>query len=119
MNPEASGGIRRVCTWNTAISQYQRFIDKDAEQEIRKECLRKATEMRKLGQAKERFKDKLSALLVMKDTYKRGKLFEDILTDSLIHSAFLLSITGDDNEGIVEQIDGVIEMDGEFYPCSD
>ncbi|WP_211373250.1 restriction endonuclease [Paenibacillus faecis] len=110
--------IRQLVNIKDSFTRMKNAKD-EAEQQIRKEYLRKATEVQKLTQAKERFKDELSTLFVMKDPHKRGKLFEDILNrlfnsfGILVKEAFTL--TGDDNEGIVEQIDGVIEMDGEFY----
>ncbi|AIQ31446.1 restriction endonuclease [Paenibacillus sp. FSL P4-0081] len=91
----------------------------EAELEIRKEYLKKAAEAQKLAQAKELFKNEISTLFVMKDPHKRGKLFEDVLNrlfssfGILIKEAFTL--TGDSNEGIIEQIDGVIELDGDYY----
>lgn len=61
----------------------------------------------------------LSALFNELDTQKRGKKLESVLnrlfkaSEILVQEAFTLC--GSDGEGIVEQIDGVIELDGSFY----
>lgn len=61
----------------------------------------------------------LSALFSLTDAYKRGKLLESILNrlfqifGILIREAFTLR--GLEGEGIVEQIDGVVELDGHLY----
>jgi len=61
----------------------------------------------------------LSLLFFETDVYKRSKSLESILNrlfklfDISIRDPFTLK--GSENEGIVEQIDGVIELDGEIY----
>lgn len=91
----------------------------EAEQESKKEYLKNVAETQKLVRAKEQFKGELSALLAMKDPHKRGKMFEDVLNKFfeefgiLVKEAF--SLNGENHEGIVEQIDGVIEIDGNYY----
>ena len=66
-------------------------------------------------------KKELSSLFGMPDgqSQKRGKLLEGILNrlfeagDILVREAFTL--VGVESEGIVEQIDGVVEIDGHLY----
>lgn len=75
---------------------------------------RKQTELSRIGQ-------ELFSLFRMPDSQsqKRGKLLEGILnrlfkaSDILVREAFML--VGDEGEGIVEQIDGVVEIDGYLY----
>jgi restriction system protein len=55
--------------------------------------------------------------------YRRGKLFESVLNrlfaaeSILIREAFTL--VGDEGEGVVEQIDGAIELDGDMTHAAD
>jgi hypothetical protein len=61
----------------------------------------------------------LYALFAVQNAWKRGKQLEEILNrlfnveEILIREAFTLR--GNEREGIVEQIDGVVEMDGHVY----
>lgn len=61
----------------------------------------------------------LFALFSEKDAHKRGKSLEAVLNrlfaldGILIKEAF--AITGNEGEGTVEQIDGVVEVDGQIY----
>ncbi|MBI3091484.1 MAG: restriction endonuclease [Candidatus Tectomicrobia bacterium] len=64
-------------------------------------------------------KSDLSALFTEGDRHRRGKALEGVLNSLfeaygiLIREAF--SLPGDQGEGVVEQIDGVIELDGHLY----
>lgn len=66
-----------------------------------------------------RLKDELFGLFSETNRQKRGKALEGVLNrlfetyGILIREAFALK--GDDGEGIIEQIDGVIELDGHLY----
>ncbi|MNW42284.1 hypothetical protein D3C74_194500 [compost metagenome] len=110
--------IRQLINIKDSFTRMKNAKD-EAEQRSKQEYLKRAAETQKLAQAKEKFKDELSELFIMKDPHKRGKLFEDVFNrlfnsfDILVKEAFTL--TGDENEGIIEQLDGVIEIDGEFY----
>jgi restriction system protein len=61
----------------------------------------------------------LLGLFAEPNSYLRGKLFESVLNrlfaveGILIREAFTL--VGDEGEGVVEQIDGVIELDSQIY----
>lgn len=92
------------------------------EQKNRKEYLEKVEEAQKIAKAKADFKDEISKLFFMntlQERQKRGKLFEDVLNrlfksfGILVKEAFTLN--GSNNEGIVEQIDGVIELESHLY----
>jgi restriction system protein len=60
----------------------------------------------------------LSALFSERDPFKRGKALEKVLNrlfqaDGIsIREAFTMRVDG---QGVVEQIDGVVELDGEYY----
>lgn len=64
-------------------------------------------------------KDELYALFSEKDAHKRGKALERILNnlfscfDILVREAF--TIKGRCGEGVIEQIDGLIELEGHLY----
>ncbi|WP_337098666.1 restriction endonuclease [Paenibacillus sp. YIM B09110] len=67
----------------------------------------------------EKIKLEISELVKLNDPHKRGKLFENVLNnlfnyhDILVKESF--SINGEENEGIIEQIDGVIKIDSDYY----
>jgi restriction system protein len=89
------------------------------DQKKREEYLKKVETMNKLAQAKAEFNEEISRLYFMKDRQKRGKLFENLLNrlfnafGILVKDSF--TISGNNNEAIVEQIDGVIELDNQLY----
>lgn len=64
-------------------------------------------------------RDQLSALFSLTDARQRGKELERVLNrlfsvhNIAVRQAFTLK--GDAGEGIVEQVDGLIQLDGEFY----
>lgn len=66
-----------------------------------------------------KIKDELFALFSETNPQKRGKVLESILNrlfeayGILVREAFTL--IGDDSEGVVEQIDGIVEMEGHLY----
>lgn len=97
-------------------------IAKERESEKRVKIAEKKAEIEKISKKKEeiaRVKNELFSLFSEKNRQKRGKLLEGVLNSLfqvhgiLIREAFTL--TGDDREGIVEQIDGVIEIEGHLY----
>jgi hypothetical protein len=74
--------------------------------------------IRKQQEALDSIKKDLFSLFIMEDPNKRGILLESVLNrlfkanDILVREAFKRS---EDNVGTVEQIDGVIELDGYLY----
>ena len=54
-----------------------------------------------------------------KDPYKRGKRLEGILNSLFSFAGFLVreafTLKGDEGQGIIEQIDGLVEIDGMLY----
>ena len=95
---------------------------KEREKSQKELIAQKQTKIEKIRKKKEeiaRVKTELFALFSEKNSQKRGKALEGVLNSLfqvygiLIREAFVLK--GDDGEGIVEQIDGVIEIDGHLY----
>ncbi len=64
-------------------------------------------------------KDSLYKLFGESDPYRRGKQLEGILNNLFSFAGFLVreafTLKGDEGQGIVEQIDGVVEIDGVLY----
>lgn len=95
-------------------------IERDAEKKAR--IAHKEAENDKKRQQREeitKIKNDLFSLFSETDRHKRGKAFEDVMNSLFrvygisIREAF--SLTGDQGEGMVEQIDGVIEIDSHMY----
>ncbi|WP_135553345.1 restriction endonuclease [Paenibacillus cymbidii] len=110
--------VRQIVNVKDSFTRMKQEKEK-VELKNREEYLKRIEESQKLARAKELFKDEISTLFFMKDPHKRGKLFEDVL-NRLFNSFGILvkesfTLTGDSKEGIVEQIDGVIELDGDYY----
>jgi restriction system protein len=64
-------------------------------------------------------KDSLYKLFGEKDPYRRGKRLEGVLNSLFAFAGILVreafTLKGDEGQGIVEQIDGVVEIDGSLY----
>jgi restriction system protein len=95
-------------------------IEKQNETELRKEeYLIRIQEKENKRRELEEIRNELNLLFQMNNPHQRGKELEFILNrlfkvyGILVREAFTL--TGDNGEGIVEQIDGVIELDGAIY----
>ena len=80
-----------------------------------------ATVQAKQKEAQERaaLKDALYKLFTETNAWKRGKLLESALNNLFAFAGFLVreafTIKGDEGQGIVEQIDGAVEIDGVLY----
>jgi len=94
--------------------------EREAESRERREAVeakRKAIEQRKRDL--QTLKGELFGLFPMTDAWARGKKLEGVLnrlfkaSEILVREAFTLK--GDEGQGIVEQIDGVVEIDGHLY----
>lgn len=94
--------------------------EKDEEKRRRVEEQELAAKSRQEQKAKrDRVKADLFALFGVQDAHKRGKLLEPVLNDLfachdiLVREAF--TIKGNCGEGAIEQIDGLIELEGHLY----
>lgn len=93
--------------------------ERDQERETHLAAKRKEQEEREQQRAGLQVKTDLFALFGEQDPWKRGKQLESVLNrlfalDGLsVREAFHLN--GDESEEIVEQIDGVIDLDGSLY----
>jgi len=94
--------------------------EREAENRQRKEAAEaKARAIREKKQELRTLKDELFALFAVTNAWTRGKRLESVLnrlfraSDILVRESF--TVTGDEAQGIVEQIDGVVEIDGHLY----
>lgn len=111
-------GIRQVVDVKDSFTR----MKLEREKERKKYQEDQEAKIEKLQQRKAKLaniKKELYALFSEHDRRRRGKALEVVLNnlfsidEILIHEAFILK--GDCGEGIIEQIDGVIELDGALY----
>ncbi len=110
--------IRRVI--NVKDSFTRMYMEQEEEKEKRQaEQREKLAEARRRSSLMSEVKKELFLLFNEQNRQKRGKALESVLnrlfktSGILVREAF--SLTGDQGESVVEQIDGVIEIDGEVY----
>jgi hypothetical protein len=94
--------------------------EKDEEKRRRVEDQKVAAKTRQEQKAKQdRVKTDLFALFGVQDAHKRGKLLEPVLNDLFachdisVREAF--TVKGNCGEGVIEQIDGLIDLEGHLY----
>ena len=95
-------------------------MERDAErQERMKPVRRQADEQRKRKEELEEIRRQFFALFTESNPHKRGKAVEAVLNRYFRFSGILVSeaiaLRGDSGAGIVEQIDGVIQLRGQLY----
>jgi restriction system protein len=110
--------IRDVVNKRDSFTRMKQERDREHEERVR--ANREASERRERERAaREQVKKDLFALFGEPNPYTRAKQVERVLNrlfalDGIgIRDAF--HVVGDEAEGIVEQIDGAIELDGEIY----
>jgi hypothetical protein len=112
------GEIRRIVDVKDSFTRMRQ----ERNDERRERMAARETEIEKLNQRKSQLdltKRDLYALFGESDVHSRGKSLEGVLNrlfdayGILVRSAF--SICGQFGEGVVEQIDGVIEFDGHLH----
>lgn len=92
-------------------------IEKDEEKRKRVEQVQAATAEQRVRKARrEKVKESLYGLFGEADAHKRGKALEGVLNEMfachniLVREAF--TIKGKCGEGVIEQVDGLVELDG-------
>lgn len=87
-------------------------------QERRDSESRRVEETRKRDEEFEQIRQQFFALFSEPNPYKRGKALESVLNRYFKFSGILVSeaitLKGDEGQGIVEQIDGVVQLKGHF-----
>lgn len=110
--------IRNVVNVKDSFTRLKIEREQERQQRIDRERAQ-SENARRRAEAIEKAKQKLFALIALKSPQERGKALETALNDLFaafsigIRSAF--SLVGGDGEGTVEQIDGVVELDGHVY----
>jgi restriction system protein len=95
-------------------------LERERERKQRQEA-HAASVKAKQKEAEERavIKDSLYKLFGETDAFKRGKRLEGILNSLFSFAGFLVreafTVKGDEGQGIIEQIDGAVEIDGMLY----
>lgn len=110
--------IRRVI--NVKDSFTRMTLERDRElAKHREEHATKLEELQQRHKERQQVEADLSAIVVSSNPQARGLRFEDVVTrlfrtyGLLVREPFRR--VGDDGEGVLEQIDGVIELDGHIY----
>jgi restriction system protein len=110
--------IRKLINVKDAFTRMSQ--EREAESRQRKEAAEaKAKAIQEKKQEIQALKDQMFALFAMTDVWARGKKLESVLnrlfkaSDILVRESFTLR--GDESQRVVEQIDGVIEIDGHLY----
>lgn len=110
--------IRKVIDVKDAFTRMS--LEREAESRHRKEAA--DAKLRAILQKRQELKslqDELFGLFSLVDPWARGKKLESVLNRLFKASEILLreslTLKGDASQGIVEQIDGVVEIDGQLY----
>jgi len=114
------GEIRRVVDVKDSFTRMKQEVEKEREKHQREHQERIQALAHKQAELAD-IKNELFSLFGLPDSasQRRGKLLESVLNrlfradDILVREAFAL--TGQEGEGVIEQIDGVIEIDGTIY----
>jgi restriction system protein len=110
--------IRRVVDVKDSFGRMRQEQEAERKQRIDPEQQRRAA-LKERKAKLEQVKKELYSLFGMTDAQKRGKQLESVLNQLfaaggiLVREAF--TRVARSGEGVIEQIDGVIEMDGEIY----
>lgn len=118
---KAEGLVARIRSVVNVKDSFTRMnVERQKEVEHRRKQSREATEHKaSLRKTRDALKDELFALFSIDNPWKRGKQLESVLNRLFASYGILVkeefTVKGDESEGIVEQIDGVIELHGHLY----
>jgi hypothetical protein len=110
--------IRRVVNVKDSFTRMQRERDAERQKHMAQRQA-EAAAVQKRRQQLDEIRHDLALLFTESDPHRRGKLLESVLNrlfaveGILVREAFTL--VGDQGEGVIEQIDGAIELDGNVY----
>ncbi|MBT2683366.1 restriction endonuclease [Bacillus sp. ISL-37] len=110
--------IQKVINTKDAFTRMKIAREKEAEKN-RKEYQQRIEEAQSLRLERSIIKEDFNQLFSMSNPHKRGKALEIVLNNLfksygvLIRESF--SLIGSNGEGIIEQIDGVIELDNKIF----
>ncbi|MBI5173315.1 MAG: restriction endonuclease [Candidatus Melainabacteria bacterium] len=110
--------IRRVVEVKDSFTRMQQEKDREIEQHRAKQRAELEQQTKKRSDLSI-IKQELYALFALKNPWNRGKQFESLLNRLFAVSGFLIkeafTIKGDEAQGIIEQIDGVVQFEGHLY----
>ncbi|MBS4206309.1 restriction endonuclease [Lederbergia citrea] len=110
--------IQKVVNTKDAFMRMKIARDKEAEKN-QKEYQRRINEVQNLRKERSKLKEGFNHLFTISNPHKRGKELEHVLNELfksygiLVRESF--NLIGSDGEGIVEQIDGVVEVDSQVF----
>ena len=110
--------IRQVVNVKDSFTRMRHERDEEARKH-RDASRREAEVVRQRRETLDGIRRDLAQLFTMEDAHKRGILLEDVLnrffqTDGiLVRESFTRA--GEPGQGVIEQIDGVVELEGEIY----
>jgi len=118
---KAKGAVAAIAELVNKKDAFTR-LQEEREREQRDHRAARRAESERVATARsrrEQVKTDLYRLFSETDPHRRGKALEGVLNglfqahDILVREAFV--VTGDNGEGVIEQIDGAVEIDGRIY----
>jgi restriction system protein len=110
--------IQRVVNVKDSFTRMAQERETEARKR-REEADAKAKAIQAKKQELQKLRDELFALFALTDPWARGKKLESVLNQLFKASGMLVSeaftLTGDESQGVVEQVDGVLKIDGDLY----
>lgn len=118
---KAKGLVAEVSRIVGTKDAFTRMADERAREADHRREARQQLELEREERTKRRddIRRRLFGLFALDDPKQRGALLERILNELFDHFGILVTEaftrTGDEGEGIVEQVDGVVNLDGHLY----
>jgi hypothetical protein len=118
---KAEGLVQKVRKMVGAKDTFTRMKhERDRERELRSQEYETQIQAKQRKRAEmERIRSELYALFSEKDVWKRGKALERVLNDLFRLAGISLldafTVRGNEGEGIIEQVDGLIALDGDCF----
>ncbi len=114
--------VRELRNHTDSVTKQQQYYESQREEERKKRQQDEEARIKQLNlkkQKRQQLKFELSALYQETNAQKRGKQLEAIL-NSLFESEGILvresfTIKGENNEGVIQQVDGAIEVNSNLY----
>ncbi|MBH8564668.1 restriction endonuclease [Nostoc sp. CENA67] len=114
--------VRELVNVKDSFTRLQQNYESRLEEDKKKRQLEEEARLEQLKQKREKrqnIKSELSALYQETDTKKRGKQLEGVLNRFFESEGILVresfTIKGENNEGVIQQIDGAIEVNSHLY----
>lgn len=114
--------VRELVNVKDSFTRLQQNYESRLEEDKKKRQLEEEARLEQLKQKRQKrqnIKSELSALYQETDTKKRGKQLEGVLNRFFESEGILVresfTIKGENNEGVIQQIDGAIEVNSHLY----